>query len=90
MEAAQSEGTTNLCRLGPKYRRQVRNTYCGVATLATAWDLLNDLGSPGTLTPEDAIFEPQPTDLYASGKRTSLVPEVVQRRGMTLDELHSV
>ena len=74
-------GLSDLNNLGPKYRRQVWRTYCGVASLATAWDLLEDNNA---VTPENAIFDSS----SSVRKPSNLDPTEVKRRGMTLDELH--
>ena len=66
--------TSDLNNLGPKYRRQIGSTCCGVASLATAKDLLEQNVE---FTSEPEMFKITQT----------LDEKVVRKRGMTLEEL---
>ena len=66
--------TSDFDNLGPKYRRQIGSTCCGVASLATAKDLLEQNVE---FTSEPEIFKITQT----------LDEKVVRKRGMTLEEL---
>ena len=74
IKASESAKTSDLKNLGPKYRRQIGSTCCGVASLATAKDLLEENVE---FTSESEMFKISQT----------LDEKVVRKRGMVLDEL---
>ena len=75
IKSSRLESTSNLENLGPKYRRQIGPTNCGVASLAMAKDLLDDNID---FTSESEMFKISQT----------LDENVVKSRGMTLEEIY--
>ena len=75
IKSSRLDATSNLENLGPKYRRQVGPTNCGVASLAIAKDLLDDNID---FTSESEMFKISQT----------LDENVVKSRGMTLEEIY--
>ena len=75
IKSSRLESTSNLENLGPKYRRQIGPTNCGVASLAMAKDLSDDNID---FTSESEMFKISQT----------LDENVVKSRGMTLEEIY--
>ena len=75
IKSSRLESTSNLENLGPKYRRQIGPTNCGVASLAMAKDLLDDNID---FTSESEMFKISQT----------LDEDVVKIRGMILEEIY--
>ena len=75
IKSSRLESTSDLENLGPKYRRQIGPTNCGVASLAMAKDLLDDNID---FTSESEMFKISQT----------LDENVVKSHGMTLEEIY--